>query len=203
MMRPHCVRMAPWRTVEADSSGGDDSQESPKAGSFMQGAGGGRGNGAVDVDEVGSSDEEDEGVEVHMTSSSSLNVHDPVYVARLAATTELSLLVTRDKHWAAATLRCRTHPSEAAEALEIKVRAAYTARITPLHFACEQRPSVQAVRPRNHQGSGAADIARRLNHPNKREVLGLLENTMGRLLRRKKEEAESSDAPGDDNLEWV
>ncbi|KAL7545566.1 hypothetical protein ACHAWF_009000 [Thalassiosira exigua] len=150
--------------------------------------------------------------------------------------------------------------------MEVKVRGAYTAKITPLHYACENRPSVDAVRalvdahppalerrqepggqlplhaactwgaspevvrtllaarpacaemrdflsnlplhcacysgaetavvesllrtypqgvwPRNHQGSSAVDIVRRLTHPNRREVLALLERTMSRLLER-------------------
>ncbi|EJK61513.1 hypothetical protein THAOC_17984, partial [Thalassiosira oceanica] len=84
-------------------------------------------------------------VEIHMTSQSHFNVHDPGYIASVAASTDLSLLVTKDKNWPAAAVRCRTHPSEAAEALEVKVRGAYTARITPLHFACEHRPSAEVV----------------------------------------------------------
>ena len=224
-------------------------------------------------------------VEIHMTSQSDVNVHDPGYIASVAASTDLSLLVTKDKNWPAAAVRCRTHPAEAAEALEVKVRGAYTARITPLHFACEHRPSAevvsalvaacpaalerrqepggqlplhaactwgasgpavavmldscpgaaerkdflsnlplhcacysgasagivegllraypQGVWPRNHQGSAAADIVRRLNHPNKREVLALLEGTMARLLRRKKEEAMEAAVERGGNLEWV
>ena len=65
----------------------------------------------------------------------------------------------------------------------------------PLHCACYSgartvvvesllRVYPQGVWPRNHQGSSAVDIVRRLAHPNRREVLGLLERTMGRLLER-------------------
>lgn len=184
----------------------------------------------------------------------------------LARTTELSLLITKEKNWAAAALRCTSHPHEAREAMEVKVRGAYTAKITPLHYACEHKPSVQVIQtliaanptalerrqepggqlplhaactwgasaevvhallsslpssaemkdflsnlalhcacysgadtavielllrvypqsvlPRNHQGSSAADIVKRLCHPNRKEVLYLLENTMSGLLQR-------------------
>lgn len=211
-------------------------------------------------------------VEVQMaqpssSSSTPQDPHkDPAYVRALAESTDLSLLITKDKNWAAAALRCRRHPHEAREAMEVKVRGAYTAKITPLHYACENRPSVEVVRtlidanpsalerrqepggqlplhaactwgaspeviqtllaarpscaemkdflsnlplhcacysgaplvviesllrvypqsvwPRNHQGSSALDIVRRLGHRNRREVLGLLERTQGRLLER-------------------
>ena len=171
---------------------------------------------------------------------------------------------------------------------QVKVRGAYTAKITPLHYACENQPSnkciqtlieanppalerrqepggqlplhaactwgasativatllaampgcaemkdflsnlplhcacysgadfavveallrvyPQSVWPRNHQGSCAIDIVRRLAHPNRREVLGLLERTMGRLLERASaariEEGLEVD-PRDNSLEWV
>lgn len=194
------------------------------------------------------------------------DVHDQSYVRALAESTDLSLLITKDRHWQAAALRCRSHPHEAREAMEVKVRGAYTAKITPLHYACENRPTADVVRalidacpqslerrqepggqlplhaactwgaspdvvrallearpscaemrdflsnlplhcacysgaetvvvealieaypqsvwPRNHQGSGAIDIVRRLSHPNRREVLRLLEATQSRLLAR-------------------
>ena len=207
-------------------------------------------------------------VEVQMRRSqsktnSSTQVPSP---SALARTTELSLLITKEKNWAAATLRCTSHPHEAREAMEVKVRGAYTAKITPLHYACEHKPSVeviktliaahptalerrqepggqlplhaactwgassdvvrvllsalpscaemkdflsnlplhcacysgadtavvesllriypQSVLPRNHQGSSAVDIVRRLSHPNRKEVLRLLEKTMSGLLER-------------------
>jgi ankyrin repeat protein len=207
-------------------------------------------------------------VEIQMKISQSImpNAHDPSHIRNLALSTDLSLLITKDKHWAAAALRCRSHPHEAREAMEVKVRGAYTAKITPLHYACENQPSVEVIKtlihanpsalerrqepggqlplhaactwgassgviqelllalpscaemkdflsnlplhcacysgadtkvvesllrvypqsvwPRNHQGSSAVDIVRRLSHSNRREVLGLLERTMSRLLER-------------------
>ena len=42
----------------------------------------------------------------------------------------------------------------------------------------------QVVWPRNHQGSSAIDIVRRLGHANRREVIGLLERTQKKLLER-------------------
>ena len=198
--------------------------------------------------------------------------HNPKQTVALAESTDLSLLITRDRHWEAATLRCRRYPHEARVNLEVKVRGAYTAKITPLHYACEHNPTVdiikallqanpaathgrqepggqlplhsactwgassdvikallsaspqsaeacdflsnlplhcacysgsetavirllvrvypQSVWPRNHQGSSAVDIVRRLTHPNRREVLGILEGTMADLLARKKKEVE-------------
>jgi hypothetical protein len=182
----------------------------------------------------------------------------------LAESMNLSILITKEKNWAAATLRCQHYPHEAREVLEVKVRGAYTAKITPLHYACEQKPTVEVIRalvnadpsalrrrqepggqlplhaactwgastdviklllsacpesaeacdflsnlplhcacysgadtlvskallriypqsvwPRNHQGSSAVDIARRLSHPNRREIIVLLEATMNTLL---------------------
>ena len=41
------------------------------------------------------------------------NIHDPEYVRALAESTDLSLLITKDKHWEAAALRCRLYPHEA------------------------------------------------------------------------------------------
>ena len=272
MLAPGNVRGAPWRMADA----GDEAPDGDDGGDGAPGARGRRScdvvaGGAVDVDEVGSSDDEDEGVEVQIPQPQSSHARpssrdDPAYVRALAESAELSLLITRDRHWGAAALRCRTHPNEARETLEVRVRGAYTARITPLHYACEQSPSADAVRallgacpkalgrrqepggqlplhaactwgaslgavgallearpetaemkdflsnlplhcacysgaetkvvaalliaypqgvwPRNHQGSSAVDIARRLGHGNRREVLGLLERTMGRLLER-------------------
>ena len=63
----------------------------------------------------------------------------------------------------------------------------------PLHCACYSGASTvvieallrvypQSVWPRNHQGSSAIDIVRRLGHGNRREVLCLLEQTQGKLL---------------------
>lgn len=205
-------------------------------------------------------------VEVQIPNNNHNSHNDPKFIRALAESTDLSLLITKDKHWEAAALRCRSHPQEAREALEVKVRGAYTAKITPLHYACENKPSVEVVRtlveayptalerrqepggqlpihaactwgassdvittlmkgqpataemkdflsnlplhcacysgaetvviesllrvypqgvwPRNHQGSSAVDIVRRLGHGNRREVLGLLERTMSRLLAR-------------------
>ena len=210
---------------------------------------------------------------------------DPTYIRTLADSTDLSLLITKDKHWSAAALRCRSHPHEAREAMEVKVRGAYTAKITPLHYACENKPTVEVVRalvasyppalerrqepggqlplhaactwgaspdvikallsarpscaemkdflsnlplhcacysgaetsvieallkvypqsvwPRNHQGSSAVDIVRRLGHPNRREVLRLLEGTMGRLLARAAAGEEGVEVDQDNSLEWV
>jgi hypothetical protein len=227
----------------------------------------------VDVDEVGSTDEEEEGIEVQMPSSPMC--HNPKQIKALAESTDLSLLIARDKHWEAAALRCRLCPNEAGEALEVKVRGAYTAKITPLLFACEHNPSVelikalikanpsalkrrqdpggqlpihaactwgasfgvidlllsadpsmaeeqdflsnlplhcacysgaetsiirallrvypQSVWPRNHQGSSAVDIVKRLSHPNRREVLGLLDMTMKSLLEKKKKETKKGE----------
>ena len=77
--------------------------------------------------------------------SSSTNIHDPDYIRFLAESTDLSLLITKDKHWKAAALRCRLYPHEAREAMEVKVRGAYTAKITPLHYACENKPTVEVI----------------------------------------------------------
>ena len=188
----------------------------------------------------------------------------------------LSILITKEKNWAAATMRCQHHPHEAREILEVKVRGAYTAKITPLHYACEQNPSVEVIRalvnadpsalrrrqepggqlplhaactwgastdviklllsacpdsadacdflsnlpihcacysgsdtlvvksllriypqsvwPRNHQGSSAVDIARRLGHSNRKEVISLLEGTMNTLLTSKLAQGDASTA---------
>lgn len=249
--------------------------------------GGKNGSSAVDVDEVGSSDEEEEGIEVQMPNSPKFQ--NPKQIKALAESTDLSLLIARDKHWEAAALRCRLCPNEAGEALEVKVRGAYTAKITPLLFACEHNPSVelikalikanpvslkrrqdpggqlpihaactwgasssvidlllsadpsmaeeqdflsnlplhcacysgaetsiirallrvypQSVWPRNHQGSSAVDIVKRLGHPNRREVLGLLDMTMKTLLQRKKKETKKSEegveVDKDNSLMWV
>ncbi|KAL9179664.1 hypothetical protein ACHAXT_008954 [Thalassiosira profunda] len=291
MLLPRNVRSAPWRLVDAgDAAGGNGGEEANAAGRRVNGGGG-----AVDVDEVGSGDEDDEGcvcdclVEVQMAAPSpAARTSD---ARPLAESTDLSLLLTRDKHWAAAALRARRHPREAREAMEVKVRGAYTAKVTPLHYACEHRPTVDVVRalaeahppaldrrqepggqlplhaactwgaspgvvrtllkanpecagmrdflsnlplhcacyagaatavveallraypqgvwPRNHQGSSAADIARRLGHANRKEVLGLLEGTMARLLARAGagnggEEGVEVDGKGASNsLEWV
>lgn len=194
--------------------------------------------------------------------------------AALAESTNLSILITREKNWPAATIRCQHSPHEAREILEVKVRGAYTAKITPLHYACEQNPSLELIRalvnadpsalrrrqepggqlplhaactwgasidviklllsacpdsaeacdflsnlplhcacysgadtpvakallslypqsvwPRNHQGSSALDIARRLGHPNRKEIVGLLEDTMGTLLTSKLAQGDAS-----------
>jgi len=218
-------------------------------------------------------------------SSSSPNTDDPEYIRALAESTDLSLLITKDKHWSAAAVRCRLFPHEAREAMEVKVRGAYTAKITPLHYACENKPTVeviqtlieangpalerrqepggqlplhaactwgaspdvvrallaahpscaemkdflsnlplhcacysgadtvvfeallrvypQSVWPRNHQGSSAVDIVRRLAHPNRREVLALLESTMGKLLERAAAGEGDGGGDPDKGLEWV
>ncbi|KAL7438891.1 hypothetical protein ACHAXH_006069 [Discostella pseudostelligera] len=308
MLLPRNVRMAPWRLVEMeddDDDGGEDGIGGGELGASTMAnekniskiplgklgrviSSGSTATGAVDVDEVGSSDEEVEGVEVHLRRSSSKansNNKGPSPSA-LARTTELSLLITKEKHWAAATLRCTSHPHEAREAMEVKVRGAYTAKITPLHYACEHKPSVeviktliaanptalerrqepggqlplhaactwgaspdvvrvllsalpscaemkdflsnlplhcacysgadsevvesllqvypQSVLPRNHQGSSAADIVRRLCHPNRKEVLHLLEKTMSGLLERVVPgKEENLEVDQNNNLEWV
>eukprot|EP00571_Detonula_confervacea_P004889 CAMPEP_0172318328 /NCGR_PEP_ID=MMETSP1058-20130122/34573_1 /TAXON_ID=83371 /ORGANISM="Detonula confervacea, Strain CCMP 353" /LENGTH=1062 /DNA_ID=CAMNT_0013033141 /DNA_START=174 /DNA_END=3362 /DNA_ORIENTATION=+ len=291
MLLPRNVRGAPWRLVDLGDGVVDGNVGGNNGNGGLRSAGergmiGGRG--AVDVDEVGSSDEEDEGVEVQMAQSSSSppNIHDPAYIRTLAESTDLSLLITKDKHWSAATLRCKLHPTEASEALEVKVRGAYTAKITPLHYACENKPSVEVIRtlieaypkalerrqepggqlplhaactwgasseviqtllksrpacaemrdflsnlplhcacysgaatvvvesllhvypqgvwPRNHQGSSAVDIVRRLGHGNRKEVLRLLERTMGRLLERAAAAGEEGvEVDPDTSLEWV
>lgn len=208
------------------------------------------------------------------SQSKTKNITRTTSAGALARSTELSLLITKEKHWAAATLRCVSHPHEAREAMEVKVRGAYTAKITPLHYACEHKPSVeviktlltanpsalerrqepggqlplhaactwgaspevvralltalpscaemkdflsnlplhcacysgadtaviesllhvypQSVLPRNHQGSSAVDIVRRLSHPNRKEVLRLLEKTMSVLLERVTPEKEEN-----------
>lgn len=51
-------------------------------------------------------------------SSSSTNVHNPAYIQALADSTDLSLLITCDKHWKAAALRCSSHPQEACESMK-------------------------------------------------------------------------------------
>eukprot|EP00581_Thalassiosira_minuscula_P009944 CAMPEP_0183709466 /NCGR_PEP_ID=MMETSP0737-20130205/5506_1 /TAXON_ID=385413 /ORGANISM="Thalassiosira miniscula, Strain CCMP1093" /LENGTH=962 /DNA_ID=CAMNT_0025937581 /DNA_START=179 /DNA_END=3067 /DNA_ORIENTATION=+ len=285
MLMPRNVRTAPWRMVDVgDALPGEDAANGGSVISAM-----GKkiiSRSAVDVDEVGTSDEEDEGVEVQMTQSSlssSTNIHDPDYIRALAESTDLSLLITKDKHWEAAALRCRLYPHEAREAMEVKVRGAYTAKITPLHYACENKPTVEVIKtlidanpaalerrqepggqlplhaactwgassavvatllaaipacaemkdflsnlplhcacysgadtvvveallrvypqsvwPRNHQGSSAVDIVRRLAHPNRREVLSVLEKTMGKLLERANKEGGAD--PRDNSLEWV
>lgn len=228
-------------------------------------------------------------VEVQVAKSSSSpstpNIHDPVYIRALAESTDLSLLITKDKHWTAAALRCRSHPQEACEAMEVKVRGAYTAKITPLHYACENKPSTEVIKtlikanpaalerrqepggqlplhaactwgassdviqtllaahpssaemkdflsnlplhcacysgaatvvieallrvypqsvwPRNHQGSSAVDIVRRLGHGNRKEVLRVLERTQSRLLERAAAGGEGVEVDNDNSLEWV
>ena len=201
-------------------------------------------------------------------------INDHKLNVALADSTNLSILITINKNWAAATLRCQHHPHEARQVLEVKVRGAYTAKITPLHYACEQNPSVdmvcalvnadpsalrrrqepggqlplhaactwgastdvvklllsacpdsaeasdflsnlplhcacysgadttvvkallriypQSVWPRNHQGSSAIDIARRLSHKNRKEIIGLIEGTMNTLLTSKLAQADAS-----------
>ena len=60
-------------------------------------------------------------VEVQMSPSNvtsspgvpSTNTTDPDYIRALAESTDLSLLITKDKHWEAAALRCRLYPHEA------------------------------------------------------------------------------------------
>lgn len=282
MLLPRNVRVAPWRMVVADD--GEMSQKNDENIITSRATVGG----AVDVDDVGSSEEEDEGVEVQMKSaqsSSALNNNDPSYIRKLAQSTDLSLLITKEKHWAAAALRCRSHLHEAREVMEVKVRGAYTAKITPLHYACENQPSVdvistlikanpaalerrqepggqlplhaactwgaspdviqallialsscaemkdflsnlplhcacysgadtkvielllsaypQSVWPRNHQGSSAVDIVRRLSHGNRKETLHLLERTMSRLLVNAAAVEGEGKEVNDSCLEWV
>lgn len=285
MLLPRNVRNAPWRI--ADLGSGKDTLSSSST--TARRIGGRNGSSAVDVDEVGSSDEEEEGIEVQMPNSPN-NQNNPKQIKALAESTDLSLLIARDKHWEAAALRCRLCPNEAGEALEVKVRGAYTAKITPLLFACEHNPSVelikalikanpaslrrrqdpggqlpihaactwgassgvidtllstdssmaeeqdflsnlplhcacysgaetsivrsllrvhpQSVWTRNHQGSSAVDIVKRLSHSNRREVLGLLDMTMKNLLEKKKKETKRSGEEGvevdkDNSLMWV
>ena len=201
-------------------------------------------------------------------------IDNPKHNLALAETTNLSNLITKEKNWAAASIRCQRYPHEARESLETKVRGHYTAKVTPLHAACEQNPTVEVVRalinadpsslrrrqepggqlplhaactwgasadvirvllsassdcaeacdflsnlplhcavysgaetavvksllkiypqavwPRNHQGSSAIDIARRLSHSNRREVVGLLEDTMNTLLTSKLTQGDGS-----------
>eukprot|EP00804_Cyclotella_cryptica_P027407 CCRYP_008829-RD/>CCRYP_008829-RD protein AED:0.09 eAED:0.09 QI:2581/1/1/1/0.57/0.5/8/904/1000 len=293
MLLPRNARNAPWRLVDAGESVAS-SLPSPTSNSMysLRYSGGG----AVDVDEVGSSDD-DEGFEVKAPQASppsSATVDDPQRTLALAESINLSVLITKEKHWDAAAIRCLRHPHEAREALEVKVRGAYTAKITPLHYACEQNPTVEVIRalvsadpsalrrrqepggqlplhaactwgasvdvirvllsacpdsaeacdflsnlplhcacysgsetlvvkallkiypqsvwPRNHQGSSALDIARRLGHPNRKEVVGLLEGTMNQLLTSKlaqgdwstsTEALESAEANRDNGLMWV
>jgi hypothetical protein len=285
MLLPRNVRNAPWRIV-------DMGKDVNVTRSITRISGGGRNvslSSAVDVDEVGSSDEDEEGIEVQMPNSPKF--HNPKQIKALAESTDLSLLIARDKHWEAAALRCKLCPNEAGEALEVKVRGAYTAKITPLLFACEHNPSVELVKalikanpaslkrrqdpggqlpihaactwgassgvidlllsadpsmaeeqdflsnlplhcacysgaetsiirallrvypqsvwPRNHQGSSAVDIVKRLSHPNRREVLGLLDMTTKNLLERKKKETkkkggeEGVEVDKDNSLLWV
>jgi hypothetical protein len=282
MLLPRNVRVAPWRMVDVADDGGMSQKNDDNIITSRATVGG-----AVDVDDVGSSEEEDEGVEVQMKaaqSSAALN-NDPSYIRKLAQCTDLSLLITKDKHWAAAALRCRSHPQEARDVMEVKVRGAYTAKITPLHYACENQPSVevistlikanpaalerrqepggqlplhaactwgaspeviqalltalsscaemkdflsnlplhcacysgadtkvielllsaypQSVWPRNHQGSSAVDIVRRLSHRNRKETLHLLERTMSRLLVNAAAVEGEGVEVNDSCLEWV
>jgi len=276
MLLPRNVRNAPWRIADMG-----------KDVTMTRIGGNNDGSSAVDVDEVGSSDEDEEGIEVQMPNST--NDQNPKQIKALAESTDLSLLIARDKHWEAAALRCRLRPNEAGEALEVKVRGAYTAKITPLLFACEHNPSVeviqalikanpkslkrrqdpggqlpihaactwgaspavidvllstdptmaeeqdflsnlplhcacysgaetsiirallrvypQSVWPRNHQGSSAVDIVKRLSHPNRREVLALLDMTTKNLLNKKKKETkkaeEGVEVDKDESLMWV
>lgn len=203
--------------------------------------------------------------------------------AALAESTNLSILITKEKNWAAATLRCQHHPHEAREIIEVKVRGAYTAKITPLHYACEQNPTVEVIRalvnadpsalrrrqepggqlplhaactwgasidviklllsacpdaaeacdflsnlplhcacysgadalvvkallriypqsvwPRNHQGSSAVDIARRLGHQNRKDIVGFLEDTMNTLLTSKLAQGDASTSQVEEGVE--
>ena len=50
----------------------------------------------------------------------------------------------------------------------------------------------QSVWPRNHQGSSAIDIVRRLGHLNRREVLIILEGAMNVLLVSRRREIEAA-----------
>eukprot|EP00986_Skeletonema_menzelii_P015614 scaffold12237_cov208-Skeletonema_menzelii.AAC.1 len=280
MLLPRNVRNAPWRIA-------DLGKDVTASSSTVKRIGGRNGSSAVDVDEVGSSDEEEEGIEVQMPNL--LKNQNPKQIKALAESTDLSLLIARDKHWEAAALRCRLCPKEAGEALEVKVRGAYTAKITPLLFACEHNPSVELIKAlikanpaslkrrqdpggqlpihaactwgaspavidallstdssmaeeqdflsnlplhcacysgaatsivrallrvhpqgvwtRNHQGSSAMDIVKRLSHSNRREVLGLLDTTMKNLLEKKKKETkkgeEGVEVDKDNSLMWV
>lgn len=235
----------------------------------------------------------------HLQPYPSPVIHDHKLIMTSAESTNLSILITKEKNWAAATIRCQHHPHEAREILEVKVRGAYTAKITPLHYACEQNPTVEVIRalvnanpsalrrrqepggqlplhaactwgasvdviklllsacpdaaeacdflsnlplhcacysgaetlaakallriypqsvwPRNHQGSSAIDvrqtcfflmllfariitilfvyayqIARRLGHSNRKEIVGLLEDTMNTLLASKLAQGDGS-----------
>ena len=287
MLLPRNVRGAPWRIADMDKNGGGSGSGSGSR--RIAGVGANGGSSAVDVDEVGSSDEEEEGIEVQMPNSPKVLQSNPKQVKALAESTDLSLLIARDKHWEAAALRCKLCPHEAGEALEVKVRGAYTAKITPLLFACEHSPSVELVKAliranpasmkrrqdpggqlpihaactwgassgvidlllatdasmaeeqdflsnlpihcacysgaetsiirallrvypqsvwtRNHQGSSALDIVKRLSHSNRREVLGLLDSTTKNLMEKKRKETKKSEegveVDKDNSLMWV
>ena len=56
MLLPRNVRSAPWRLVDAGNAAGGNGGEEAEVGQRVNGGGG-----AVDVDEVGSGDEDDEG----------------------------------------------------------------------------------------------------------------------------------------------
>lgn len=282
MLLPRNVRNAPWRIADLGKA-----SSSSTSSSTVRRIGGRNGSSAVDVDEVGSSDEEEEGIEVQMPNSP--KNQNPKQIKALAESTDLSLLIARDKHWEAAALRCRLCPKEAGEALEVKVRGAYTAKITPLLFACEHNPSVELIKAlikanpaslkrrqdpggqlpihaactwgassdvidvllstdssmaeeqdflsnlplhcacysgadtsivrallrvnpqgvwtRNHQGSSAMDIVKRLSHSNRRDVLSLLDTTVKSLLEKKKKATkkgeEGVEVDKDNSLMWV
>ena len=65
-------------------------------------------------------------------------------VSALADTTDLVTLV-RTAAWDAVAARCDARPSEASEAFTTTVRGGYTAKVTPLHLACERDPTPDAV----------------------------------------------------------
>lgn len=241
-----------------------------------------RSGGAVDVDEVGSSDDDSDAEESRL-SCASTSPKRTRKALKAAENKSLAILITHDKYWEAAVLRCRRHPHEAREVVEVKVRGAYAAKVTSLHFACEQRPPVDVVRAlveahrpsagqrqepggqlplhaactwgssaevvhilleaypaaakacdflfnlplhcaaysgsstdavrflvrafpnsvlsRNHQGSSASDIVGRLTHPNRKEVLKLLEDMRAQLLNATKEEGVEVNA--NNGLMWV
>jgi hypothetical protein len=59
----------------------------------------------------------------------------------------------------------------------------------------------QGVWPRNHQGSSAVDIVRRLSHPNRKEVLVILEGTMSGILASKLGKGDASTEKSEEGVQ--
>eukprot|EP01082_Thalassiosira_pseudonana_P010170 g9081.t1 g9081 contig34:802269-804087(-) len=283
------VRSAPWRIVDVGGEvPGVGGPERRRVASSRIGGGG-----AVDVDEVGSSDDESDSGGFEVLPQPDPSNNDPEYIRALAETADLTLLITKDKNWEAATLRCLRHPKEARELLDVKVKGNYSAKVTPIHYVLENNPTAhlvkalveanpsalrhrqepggqlplhaactwkasaevinvllnacpaaaeacdfleslpphcacysgsdtkvvkallrvypQGVWPRNHQGSSAVDIVRRLSHPNRKEVLVILEGTMSGILASKLGKGDAStekseegvQVDADNGLLWV